>query len=96
MAQKREREKGLAAAEQASAVVEEIGSSGRSVAKRAGRWITHDVARAVSPKRLLKWAALRTALALARRHLGIVAAGVGTLVAVGSGGYLLGRRSRRV
>lgn len=48
---------------------------------------------ALSPMHLLQSAVLRT-LGLAGKHLGFVAAGVGTLVLASTGGYLLGRRSR--
>lgn len=54
-----------------------------------------DLPRAVSPKRLVRWLAKRAVFALVRRHLGVVAAAVGTLVLVGTGGYFVGLRSRR-
>jgi hypothetical protein len=66
----------------------------KSVLHQAGRW-TRDLGRALSPKRLMRRAAVATTLALMRRHLGVVGAGVGTLVLVGTGGYYAGRRSRR-
>jgi hypothetical protein len=64
------------------------GDTGRSVVKETGE-IAGDTVSAVSS------AGLRAALALAGRHLGIVAAGVGTLVLASAGGYLLGRRRPR-
>jgi hypothetical protein len=71
------------------------GSSLRNTAKRTGEWTTHDLPRAVSPKRLLRRVAKRAVFALVRRHLGVVAAVVGTLAFVGTGGYFVGRHSRR-
>lgn len=74
-------------------VVDEVESSARAGAAQAGRSLA-DLGRTLSPKRLLKRAAVAAALALVRRHLGIVGAAAGTLVLVGAAGYYAGRRSR--
>jgi hypothetical protein len=75
-------------------LVEKVASSAKDGAPHAGH-LTRDLGKTLSPKRLLRRAAVAATLALIRRHLGVVGAAAGTLVAIGAAGYYAGRRSAR-
>jgi hypothetical protein len=67
----------------AGKVVDKGGELGRGLGK------------ALSPKRLVKKAAVGATLAMVKRHLGLVGAATGAVAVVGAAIFYAGRRSRR-